>query len=965
LRNGEFADDQACLETHRSCGFKNGAAARHPALFAMRADRVRSAIRASSMMRLGFGTVLWGRRIDDLDYALDIIAACGYRGVEFAQHHEQIFVRKEDGSGVRSLRGIDDLLSKLHSRGLALIGLVSGTLPERTAFLGAHRDAYLYLDRWPAEEAIRALEEGFTLALHPHWLMPLRKLRQAFIHINEAKGAPYADRLRLLIDSAHAVIAEDDPAAAVRRHHHLLAGVHLKSWKPDYGRWSHRYAHGFCPAGEGIVDVEGVVDALHEKGYSGWVIMEQDHYDVGREQTALRCAQWMEEHGPRWGIDVRPNLDEVNHLIGAQPRNPFSSRSSDRSLESLIVAAVAEPSDPAPESLDTSVHPTANLRDLLSELYLGWRLSPRVAHRPDPPEFYRIVAESVRTLLNSAAVKVWSYNPSIDGFGEFCLLGVDAPKLDTTGCLSILAGENSLAGRIHADPRIREFDVRDPAVAEQFVDTRWLEILRESAPWLTVLPVFNASNTRQLRYLITCANRDPLLHPVGSEEYDMEKNRERLPQLEAIINAVAAWADLLTNGIYTSASAHTNYLCGLSSGGVTEFVDALTAYLEETFQCAKVAVFLEDITGTRLDPVGASASKIEWLDERHYYSAEDGDAFTWNAWKFREMIFSSSANPGRAREKCPAGDERNEILFAPLVSWGGHCHGVLRLHNKCQPSGPVASMFNDDDAAKFDAIILTALPHLELLKLQQNQKQSLARMVHEFQSPLVAIRGAVDLMQTDLARKGEPPEKFFRRDFLDDILQWTELMGRLTRNAKIFSGGATAETIQCRKTFLLSEVVMPVLRQIRPLVPHGIRFDADAHGLREIPPLWIDRHQMQQVFFNLFANSLKYGGSKETVRVSISGGPVGRSYCIFFQDLGIGLDEKIKEEIFHPGFRGDNAVLSDVSGQGLGLYVVRTILQAHGANIHVHSCRNPTTFEISLPQTLRYQPPSKDRLAHE
>lgn len=44
-------------------------------------------------MKIGFGTVLWGRRIDDLDYMLRVIKACGYKGVEFAQHHHQIFVR--------------------------------------------------------------------------------------------------------------------------------------------------------------------------------------------------------------------------------------------------------------------------------------------------------------------------------------------------------------------------------------------------------------------------------------------------------------------------------------------------------------------------------------------------------------------------------------------------------------------------------------------------------------------------------------------------------------------------------------------------------------------------------------------------------------------------------------------------------------------------------------------------------
>ena len=322
------------------------------------------------------------------------------------------------------------------------------------------------------------------------------------------------------------------------------------------------------------------------------------------------------------------------------------------------------------------------------------------------------------------------------------------------------------------------------------------------------------------------------------------------------------------------------------------------------------------------------------------------------------MVFSANATVGKARERRPSEDSRDEILFAPLVRRGGKCHGVARLHNKKPVEEPVSSMFTDDDAAKLDAIIQTALPHLELLELQERQRQSLARMVHEFQSPLVAIRGAVDLMQAELRKSGGTPDTFFRRDYLDDVLQWTELMGRLTRNARIFAGGRGADVLRAQRTFLLSQVVMPVLRQIRPLVPEGGHLDCHQEDLHSIPALYVDRNQMQQVFFNLLSNSIKYGGRGESIRVRISGGSVGSGFSIFFEDWGTGIDEKDREEVFQAGYRGAKAILLNVSGQGLGLYVVRTILEAHGGAIRVRSCRNPTTFEITLPSHLRHGPPS-------
>ena len=320
------------------------------------------------------------------------------------------------------------------------------------------------------------------------------------------------------------------------------------------------------------------------------------------------------------------------------------------------------------------------------------------------------------------------------------------------------------------------------------------------------------------------------------------------------------------------------------------------------------------------------------------------------------MVFSSSASTGKGREVRPPEDAaRDEILFAPLARRRGHCHGVVRLHNKRRPPLPVSSMFTDDDAAKLDAIIQTALPRLELLQVQERQLESLTRMIHELQSPLVAIRGAVNLMLTDLNLAKMRSEEVFRRDFPGDVLQWTRLMGRLIVNARIFgAGGLRADTLRKKRTSLLAEVVMPVIRQIEPLVPEKVRFDCHQENLNMIPPLMLDRDRIQQVFFNLLSNSIKYGRNKDRVRITIKGRPPWGMATQYSSKIGeAALMRKHKEEIFEPGFRSKQAMIMDVNGQGIGLFVVRSIIEAHGGSIEVRSCRNPTTFEVFFPGHLR------------
>src|SRR5260221_11180798 len=74
-----------------------------------------------SIMKIGIETVIWGSRFDNLDAALDLIAASGCHGVEFSQRPDQ-------------LPSIDSLMRRLQERGLILIGFRGGTVQERISY---------------------------------------------------------------------------------------------------------------------------------------------------------------------------------------------------------------------------------------------------------------------------------------------------------------------------------------------------------------------------------------------------------------------------------------------------------------------------------------------------------------------------------------------------------------------------------------------------------------------------------------------------------------------------------------------------------------------------------------------------------------------------------------------------------------------------------------------------------------
>jgi len=92
-------------------------------------------------------------------------------------------------------------------------------------------------------------------------------------------------------------------------------------------------------------------------------------------------------------------------------------------------------------------------------------------------------------------------------------------------------------------------------------------------------------------------------------------------------------------------------------------------------------------------------------------------------------------------------------------------------------------------------------------------------------------------------------------------------------------------------------------------------------------------------------------------QVEIDGGKLGMEFVIRFRDWGPGIRNELEETIFEAGFRAPEAIKRDVTGQGLGLWVVRQVVEAHGGRIKVTKNHLPTEFTIFLPESLAWRSP--------
>ncbi len=855
-------------------------------------------------MRCGFQTLSWGRRIEDLDLALDQIAACGYEGVEIAQAPGDIWIHDPHSKSHRSVESISEILTRLASRKLTLIGLAGGSLEQRIKFCGDFRPDYLYQDRWDAEtEAVTKLEVPFTIGLHPHLFMPVNRLNQVR-DIFKKNNSPH---LKLIPDTAHLTIAEDDPIEALRLFPDRIAAVHLKDWNPNFGRYSHRYAHGFARLGQGIVLLKETVAALKQMSYQGWIVAEQDTPEVSPVDSALHCAKWLAGQG----LPIKPDEVKLKAFEGRMTIEKLAVSGLDRGL------------------LERGFVELTVLRSL------------HLAQGKGSQAFYQSVTDSLSRLMPCASVHLWLFSPA---HKRLELVAATGHTEQITN--RILDHTDFLVSQVAKAEEIQRLHLSGPARASAFLNEGLLQ--RLPLDWMISVPIFNSSNPHHLRFLL---NLFPSEWPFP-EAGDLTRIGEHISRA----------ADSLIDELCLAAAGSASYICGRSTSK-EDFLERLVRFIRRTFNCEGVAVFLVNQTRERLEL--AESTDTEWdskipLHQRYYLSDQ---GLTGKAWAERGMFFAPHAPSeqgwaGRSREKVSSLG-RDECLFAAIVKPKGRVLGVIRCTNKVtQSDSSGTTMFTDDDAAVLESIIQAALPHLELLLHHEQQFQALGRLTHEFLVPVVAIRGAVDLMRHALKEKKTSVKEFFGEDYLTDIWDWTNIIGRLTQNADVFRAPMKPLRPVLEHTFLKSQVIAPAVHQVGLLLRESL-LAKDAiqfSDFKDIPPLWIDKNQFQQVCFNLLSNAIKYGRHQKAFRVRIDGGRTGNGFEISIYDYGDGIPDGQEEIIFEPGFRGGLADHNNVVGQGLGLAVARAIIEAHGGSIRVTNRRNPTRFTIFLPKSLGSQP---------
>ena len=239
----------------------------------------------------------------------------------------------------------------------------------------------------------------------------------------------------------------------------------------------------------------------------------------------------------------------------------------------------------------------------------------------------------------------------------------------------------------------------------------------------------------------------------------------------------------------------------------------------------------------------------------------------------------------------------------------------------------------------------------ELRRQDQVRRELIANIAHDLATPLTAIQGFSEALADDVITDPEARQETAQR-IGREVQRLRRMVADVRQMTMMESGQVKLDLAPLNLQSLVDEtllVVEPECEQMHIAVHND--FSAT------MPPVLADSDRITQVLLNLLDNARHHTPSGGTIRIS---GRVEQSMVIVtVSDTGVGIDPTDLPHIFERFYRADRSRASHTGGSGLGLSIVKAIVNAHGGRIWAES--NPghgTHISFTLPLTQREHSPA-------
>jgi signal transduction histidine kinase len=289
-------------------------------------------------------------------------------------------------------------------------------------------------------------------------------------------------------------------------------------------------------------------------------------------------------------------------------------------------------------------------------------------------------------------------------------------------------------------------------------------------------------------------------------------------------------------------------------------------------------------------------------------------------------------------------------------SAGGRWKVILN-HQAGSLDRAVSNLLLRNLLVSFGILLLLAISMLIMIittrraqRLAQQKMEFVAAISHELRTPLAVICSAGENLAD-----GVVPDLQRARQYGNVIHNEGRRLAEMVDQALEFAGAQSGRKTMAPRPIEVRDLLDRAVAACRPQLRDS-DFEIDLQVEQDLPLVLADAAEISRALQNLIRNAIKYGGDQRWIGIQALAQPGARGgeLSITVRDSGIGIPRADLPHIFEPFYRAHEVVAAQIHGSGLGLSVVRQIVEAHGGRITVQSQPGKgSAFTLYLPCVAR------------
>ena len=406
---------------------------------------------------------------------------------------------------------------------------------------------------------------------------------------------------------------------------------------------------------------------------------------------------------------------------------------------------------------------------------------------------------------------------------------------------------------------------------------------------------------------------------------------QRIYSMASSIASVLIFNFLFTSPRFSFSAYETGYPVTFVVMFLTAFITSTMAaqYKEQAKQSAKVAFRTKIVFDTNQMLTKASdrekileitVDQLNKLLQRKIEIIED------------EIIFS----------------DNSEDIEYHKIQTGKNCYGAVRIEKKEEPldaseNSILQSILGECALALENQKNAKEKEEAAILAKSEQLRANLLRTIsHDLRTPLTSISGNASNLLSNSEYFSEETKHQIYGDIYDDSLWLISLVENLLSATRIEEGRMQLRTSPEVLADIVDEALMHVRRKAE-------KYHISVVSEEELLVVKVDARLIIQVILNLLDNAMKYTEEGSDITVTV------RKYStnmaeVAVADNGPGISEEEKAEIFGKFYRGENKIADNRRSLGLGLYLCKSIVEAHGGEIRVEDhVPKGSVFSFTLP----------------